>query len=101
LSKFLKEKMIEEFNLTEIRNESPNNKQKNDIIAKIGELRKEKSNFTTFLNIKEYFNYSKAFDELKGKLKEKEEKDIQYKIEKYKELYEDFNKSFIDSFNKF
>jgi len=64
-------------------------------------LRKEKSNFTTFLNIKEYFNYSKAFDELKGKLKEKEEKNIQYKIEKYKELYEEFYKSFTDSLNKF
>ena len=101
LSKFLKEKMLEEFNLTEISNESPNNEQKNDIIAKIRELKEEKSNFTSFLNIKEYFNYSKAFDELKGKLKEKKEKDIQHKIEKYKELYEDFNKSFTDSFNKF
>ena len=103
LFKYLKEKMVEEFQLdtSKISNESPNDEQKKEIQEKIQELKNEVSSFTRHLTPKEYFNYSKAFEMKKAEFKNQESQNNQLKIEKYKELFEDFNKSFTNSFQTF
>lgn len=71
LLKYLKEKMVEDFqlDLKKVGKELPDKEQEDDIRKKIQELQKEKSKFVKFLNTKDYFNYSKAFDELNLVLK--------------------------------
>ena len=100
---YLKEKMVEDFNLdlTRIGNEKPNKEQINDIIKKIKELKNEKTKFKDLLDFKDYFNYSIVFEELNIKLKQNEDKNEEHKSKKYQELYEDFNKSFENSFKSF
>ena len=93
---YLKEKMVKEFqiDISKIGNESPNDEQKKEIQEKIKELKAEVSSFTRHLNPKEYFNYSKAFEKNKTEIKNQESQNNQLKLEKYKELFEDFHKSF-------
>ena len=95
--------MVEDFkaDLTKIDKDEPNAEQKEDIKEKIKELKMQKSHFSNLLKIKEYFNYSKAFDELNKIFNNNEQAKNEQKSKKYQELYDDFNKSFINSLQIF
>ena len=103
LLKYLKEKMVKDFKLeiNKIGKEEPNDGEKAKIREKIRELKNQRSNFKIFLTFKEYFNYSKAFDELKKLFSENADKSKEQKTKKYQELYDCFNKSFTNSFKNF
>jgi len=103
LLKFLQKKLTEDFNvdISKIAEETPNDEEKPKIIQKIRELYNEESNFSEFLSIDEYFNYSNLFDSLIPTLKDKENESNQYKNKVYDELFKDFNESFNNSMNKF
>ena len=61
-----------EFDATKIKKDEPNAEQKEIIKENIKELKMQKSHFSISLGVKDYFNYSKAFDELNEKLKKNE-----------------------------
>ena len=104
--KHLKEKMAEDFkdlkfDVTKIKKDEPNAEQKDNIRENIRELKMQKSHFSAYLGVKDYFNYSKAFDELNEKLKKNEKENYEEKTKKYQELYNDFKESFYNSMNNF
>ena len=100
---YLKEKFQKEFqiDISHIGNESPNDGLSKDYIEKIKELKSEVSTFTRHLTAKEYHNYSIAFEKKTQELKNQEHENNEIKSEKYKELFNDFNKSFTGSMNNF
>ena len=104
--KHLKEKMAEDFkdlkfDVTKIKKDEPNAEQKDNIRENIRELKMQKSHFSAYLGVKDYFNYSKAFDELNEKSKKNEKENYEEKTKKYQELYNDFKESFYNSMNNF
>ena len=100
---YLKENLIKEFqiDISNVGDISPNDVQKKIFLEKIKELKSEVSTFTRYLSPKEYLNYSIAFGQKIEELKIEDNQNNQVKSEKYKELFEDFNKSFNDSMNYF
>ena len=100
---YLKENLTKDFqiDISHIGDASPTDVQKKNFLEKIKELKAENSTFTRYLNTKEYHNYSIAFTKKIEELKIQENQNKQIKSEKYKELFEEFNKSFNDSMNYF
>ena len=70
-------------------------------MQKIQELEDENSSFTTLIDPEDYFNYSNTFDELNKLFRKREEENYMKKSKKYKDLYDNFNKSFRNSFLNF
>lgn len=100
---YMQEKMEEDFklDLNKVENNIPNEDQMEDILQKIQELEDENSSFTTLIDPEDYFNYSNIFDELNKLLRKREEENYMKKSKKYKDLYDNFNKSFRNSFLNF
>ena len=100
---YLKENLTKDFqiDISHIGDASPTDVQKKNFIEKIKELKAENTTFTRYLSPKEYLNYSIAFTQKIEELKTQENQNNQIKSEKYKELFEEFNKSFNDSMNYF
>ena len=100
---YLKENLTKDFqiDISHIGDASPTDVQKKDFSEKIKELKAENSTFIRYLSSKEYLNYSIAFTKRIEELKIQENQNNQIKSEKYKELFEEFNKSFNDSMNYF
>ena len=100
---FLQDKMVQDFklDLNKVENKEPNEEQEKDITQKIQELSDENSSFSELIEIDDYFNYSNAFDELNKLFKKSQEENYLKKSEKYKDLYDNFNKSFDNSINNF
>ena len=100
---YLKENFQKEFqiDISHIGNESPNDGLSKGYVEKIKELQSEVSTFTRYLTPKQYHNYSIAFEKKTHELKNQEHENNEIKSGKYKELLDNFNKSFTRSMNNF
>ena len=100
---YLRENLTKDFqiDISHIGDASPTDVQKKNFLEKIKELKAENTTFTRYLSPKEYLNYSIAFTQKIEELKTQENQNNQIKSEKYKELFEEFYKSFNDSMNYF
>ena len=99
---YLRAKMKEEFklDLKTLIKEEPATKELEEINNKLQKLEqsRRRSYFQTFLKPKDYYKYSVAFNEINLK---NSTKLYNLKIEKYKDLFNAFNKSFNNSFSIF